>query len=167
MCWYECVAYCRWYTEVNEQVYRLPSEAEWEKAARGTEGRRYPWGNEFEAGRLNSDEGEQIVRTTTPVGVYPTGMSPYGCSDMAGNVWGWTISLWGKDWGKPEYKYPYDSTDGRENLDAGDDFLRVLRGGSWNDSQLSARCASRFGYNPNLGLRQLRFSSVVSPISAL
>lgn len=133
--WYECVAYCRWFNSETGQTYRLPSEAEWEKAARGTDGRQYPWGHEFETGRLNSGEGEQTVEATTPVGIYPTGENPYGCLDMAGNVWEWTSSMWGKDWDKLEYRYPYNFTDGRENLEAAEDGLRVLRGGSCSNSQ--------------------------------
>jgi formylglycine-generating enzyme required for sulfatase activity len=165
--WYECMAYCRWFSAETGQSCRLPSEAEWEKAARGIDGRQYPWGNEFETGRLNSGEGEQIVETTTPVGIFPTGESPYGCLDMAGNVWEWTSSMWGKDSYKPEYKYPYDSADGRENLEAGDKVLRVLRGGSWFNAQDGARCSGRLWDNPGYGDDGYGFRIVVSPISAL
>jgi formylglycine-generating enzyme required for sulfatase activity len=165
--WYECMAYCRWRAAEIRQPYRLPSEAEWEKAARGSDGWQYPWGNEFEPERLNSGEGEQIVKNTTPVGIYPTGKSPSGCLDMAGNVWEWTSSHWGKDWGEPEYNYPYDPADGRENLEAGDDALRVLRGGAWLDPLDLARCSDRYGNNPYYRSYYYGFRIVVSPISAL
>ncbi len=62
---------------------------------------------------------------------------------MAGNVWEWTLSLWGKEWEEPDFKYPYDPADGREDLKAGDDIRRVLRGGSWGNNRWGARCASR------------------------
>jgi iron(II)-dependent oxidoreductase len=85
--------------------------------------------------------------------------------DMAGNVREWTSSLWGKDWGKPGFKYPYRPDDGRENLDAGDEILRVLRGGSWAHIQGSARCAHRDGFNPDGRVDFIGFRVVVSPIS--
>jgi formylglycine-generating enzyme required for sulfatase activity len=142
--WRDAVAYCTWLAQVTRKAYRLPSEAEWEKGARGTEGWIYPWGNEWDPKRCNSSEGDW--RDTTPVGAYPQGASPYGLLDMAGNVWEWTTSLWGKGGSKPEFKYPYDPTDGREYLGAG---YKVLRGGSWNNSRNYARCACRLPYLPN------------------
>ena len=84
------------------------------------------------------------VGDTTPVGRYPDGKSPYGLLDMAGNVWEWTSSLWGTDVNKPEFGYPYDATDGRENLSAPDTVLRVLRGGSFRDDAQDVRCAYRY-----------------------
>jgi formylglycine-generating enzyme required for sulfatase activity len=94
--WYECVAYCRWLSSETGQLYRLPTEAEWEKGARGVDGRVYPWGNEFEAGRLNVRAGDQQVCTVTPVGIYPGGVSPFGLFDCAGNVWEWCATRWKK-----------------------------------------------------------------------
>ncbi|MEN8691715.1 MAG: SUMF1/EgtB/PvdO family nonheme iron enzyme, partial [Desulfobacterales bacterium] len=127
---HDALAYCRWLAEVTKKPITLPSEAQWEKAARGHQDRReYPWGNDWEESKCNTDE--LGLQGTTPVGIFPDGASPYGCLDMAGNVWEWTSSLWGEDWDKPEYRYPYDFIEGRENLKAGDDALRVLRGGSW------------------------------------
>jgi formylglycine-generating enzyme required for sulfatase activity len=171
--WYEAVAYCAWLTELwraegritaAEEV-RLPTEAEWEKAARGTDGRLYPWGNDWDETKCNT--GELGLGNTSPVGIFPDGASRYGCLDMAGNVWEWTASLWGKDWSKPQFNYPYDSMDGREDLEAGNDLLRVVRGGSFDGDRNYARCAARYR---NLLTPQYRywndgFRGVVSPIS--
>ena len=151
--WYDAMEFCRWLTEVTGKVYTLPSEAEWEKAARGTDGRIYPWGDKWDVTRCNTDEGG--IGHTTPVDAYPLGASPYGVLDTAGNVWEWTRSLW-------KY-YPYDAADGREDLDS--EGGRVARGGSFNSDRRSARCASRYGTYPDGGNLSLGFRVVVSPIS--
>ncbi|MBE7553518.1 MAG: SUMF1/EgtB/PvdO family nonheme iron enzyme [Anaerolineales bacterium] len=151
--WDDAVAYCSWLAQVMGKAYRLPSEAEWEKAARGTDGRIYPWGNKWDAGRCNTQENR--LGGTTPVEIYPTGVSPYEVLDMAGNVWEWTNSL--------HYPYPYDPKDGRESpLAKGD---RVLRGGSWDYRQRSARCACRRKDHPNSYNSLSGFRVAVSPFS--
>jgi formylglycine-generating enzyme required for sulfatase activity len=94
--WYEAQGYCLWLSEVTGRRYSLPSEAEWEKGARGTDGRIYPWGDQWDDMRCNS--GESGMGKATSVHAYPQGASPYGLLDMAGNVREWTCSLWGK-WG--------------------------------------------------------------------
>ncbi len=132
--WYEAEAYCNWLTVhlrtvekvewIGEGVVRLPTEAEWEKAARGSDGRWWPWGNDWVESRTNTAEGG--VGSTTPVGIYRGGASPYGVLDMAGNVWEWC-----SDW------FETDET-------------RTLRGGSWyNDADL-ARAAYRYLAPPRL-----------------
>jgi formylglycine-generating enzyme required for sulfatase activity len=140
--WYECVAYCRWQSTQSGRTYRLPTEAEWEKAARGSDGRAYPWGDTFEAARLNAREGDQKVYCTTPVGIYPGGVSPYGLYDCAGNCWEWCASQW---------KGPPSQTVG-ENEWSGAHLegqaLRVLRGGSWNYEAEVAQCFYRFRFEP-------------------
>lgn len=140
--WHDAVAYCRWLAEATGKPYRLPSEAEWEKGARGTDGRLYPWGDGWNPARCNTLEGEQDG--ITPVEAYPQGAGPYGLVDMAGNVWEWTISLWGEDWYAPEFAYPYDPHDGREDLEAEDQVCRVQRGGSYAYDKAFARCAYRY-----------------------
>ena len=141
--WHDALAYCRWLSEVTGKPITLPSEAEWEMAARGADdARAYPWGDGCDAARCNV--AVSGFGGTTPVGIFASGASPYGCLDMAGNVWEWTRSLWGTDWEKPAFVYPYDPDDAkREDNDAGDDYLRVLRGGSWDLVSDLARCAHR------------------------
>jgi len=171
MTWHDAMAFCAWVTDewrqqskiAANEIVRLPTEAEWEKAARGTDGRIFPWGKDWDKDRCNTFESG--LGKTSAVGMYPTGVSPYGCLDMAGNVWEWTSSLWGKDWGKPDFKYPYRPDDGRENLEAGDEVLRVLRGGSWISSRLSARCSYRGRSIPYSRYGSFGFRVVVSPVT--
>jgi formylglycine-generating enzyme required for sulfatase activity len=157
--WYEAVAYCRWLSAESGRAYRLPTEAEWEKAARGPDGRVYPWGSEYEASRVNVGEGEQQVRATTPVGIYPSGVSPTGVYDSAGNVWEWCATKRGK-------AYPYNAAEDEwsEAYLEGTDG-RVLRGGSWRSGRYVARCAYRSlsspsGWYDDLGLRVMVSPSI-------
>ena len=128
--------------------------------------RAYPWGDGWVEGRVNTSESD--LGGPSPVGIFPEGASPYGCLDMAGNVWEWTRSLWGP-WDSEngeailQFAYPYEAKDGRENLDAGNDVLRVLRGGSFPDDQRPARCAFRFRNSPDVGYCNLGFRLAVSP----
>ena len=142
----------RWRGLLRDKGWRitLPSEAQWEKAARGPDGSIFPWGDDPDPNRANYlDTG---IGSTSSVGSFPDGASrPYGCEDMSGNIWEWTRSLWGKDWQKPDFGYPYDPTDGRENMDAESEVLRVLRGGSFYYYENCVRCAARFWSYPNVG----------------
>jgi toxoflavin biosynthesis protein ToxD len=161
--WYDAKDYCDWLSEVTGRRYSLPSEAEWEKGARGTDGRIYPWGNQWDATRCNSKESGP--HETTSVHAYPQGASPDGLLDMAGNVWGWTRSLWGKKMERPDYRYLYRPTDGREDLDAGQEIRRVLRGGAFYNSRRNVRCAHRLRLDPDLSHRLIGFQVVVLPAS--
>jgi formylglycine-generating enzyme required for sulfatase activity/energy-coupling factor transporter ATP-binding protein EcfA2 len=173
--WYDAMAYCEWLSQVSGKHISLPSEAEWEKAARGGlpsprvrsandgrgaggEGQKlaYPWGDTFDPTRCNSSE--LGLGDTTPVGIFLEGASPYGCLDMSGNVWEWTRSI-SKD-------YPYNPNDGRENIEAGDEVLRVLRGGSWFSNAVVARGSCRHGGRADYRGRDLGFRVLVSPARA-
>jgi iron(II)-dependent oxidoreductase len=170
--WFDAMEYCKWLNQVlhsSEGIpmsslaahwdawsadfqTRLPTEAEWEKAARGEYGNEWPWGNEFDKNKCNSSEGGK--GGTTSVNSYsPQGDSPYGVADMVGNVWEWCHSLY-----KP---YPYQVDDGREDRSALGG--RVLRGGSFGNFQRGARCASRDDFSPDDRFDNFGFRVVVSP----
>ncbi len=161
--WADAVAYCRWLSEQTGRYYRLPTEAEWEKAAAwtGSEARLYPWGNRFEPGRCNSREAG--LNRTTPVGAYsPQGDSPAGCADMAGNVQEWVSTLWGSDLQKSDYPYPYRPDDGREALTPPHLYrvYRVYRGGSFRDDRFRVRCSARGRADPDARSRWRGFRVV-------
>jgi formylglycine-generating enzyme required for sulfatase activity len=130
--WFEAMAFCRWLSQILGYEVRLPTEQEWEKAARGADGREFPWGD-FAPGHANinetwDDEGPHYLAQTSAAGIYPQGASPWGCHDMVGNLWEWCLN---------KYKKPGDT-------DPGGDVRRVVRGGSWDNDRLIARCALRF-----------------------
>jgi formylglycine-generating enzyme required for sulfatase activity len=154
ICWYEARAYGSWLSAQTGRCWRLPSEVEWEAAARGTAARRYASGEDFDAGLCNAFETH--VRGTTPVGVFPGGDTPEGLVDISGNVYEWTSSAF--------HPYPYAADAKREDPEQAD-ARRVLRGGSWFNSRVFARCACRLHYDPgyrnyDVGLRLV----CVSPI---
>lgn len=146
--WHDALAYCRWLSQASGQLYRLPTEAEWEKAARSTDGRTYPWGNQFDKNRCNTWEGGW--GGTTPVDSFQDGASPYGVMDLVGNVWEWCSSL--------PADYPYRFDDGREDPAA--EGWRALRGGSWFDAEWGARPARRLSSPPGYASRNTGFRVV-------
>lgn len=189
--WYEALAFTRWVTETwrEEGVLpegwdvRLPSEAEWEKAARGgleipdrphvvsignikantpltqkneTPQRAYPWGNDPDPNCANYNE--TGIGATSAVGCFPGGVSPYGCEEMSGNVWEWTRSVY------KEYPYdPNDPKDGRENLEVSMDIARVVRGGSFYSDRRGVRCSCRNRGDPGDGDYDVGFRVMLSP----
>jgi formylglycine-generating enzyme required for sulfatase activity len=155
--WYEAVAFCRWLTgklraagEISQQVeISLPGESQWEKAARGTDGRVYPWGNQASPDRANYyDTG---IGTTSAVGCFPNGASPYGCEEMAGNV---------REWCRTKYDKPDD-----DSLEG--EALRVMRGGGFLNNGQNVRSAVRLRSNPNGWYNDQGFRVVASPFLTL
>ena len=175
--WHEALNYCDWLTEVlqswtdaphdvamwlqqtvwNGWRVTLPSEAEWEKAARGVDGRIYPWGDTFDPAFANVSE--TGIQRTSAVGAFPGGASPVNTLDMCGNVWEWTRSLASKE-GAP---YPYRQNDlGREDLSGADAVARGVRGGGFGSNSKYARCARRGDAQPAIRSRSLGFRVVVA-----
>ena len=150
--WHDAQAYCRWLSSKIGRTVRLPTEAEWEKAARGgRDQREYPWGNEWEGLRCNS--AELGLADTSPVGLFLNGASPYGVLDMSGNVWEWCGTKWRENY----------SEQADETLEG--DALRVVRGGAFYGVAGHVRCAVRIRYGPDGRYRDQGFRVVVSPVS--
>ncbi len=131
--WYDALHYCEWLSKRSGKKMGLPSEAAWEKAARGPQGWDYPWGDSFEKGFCNNWEAGGSG--TTAVDQFPQGRSFHGLLDLSGNVWEWCNSL--------IMPYPYNANDGREELTS--DGWRILRGGSWLDTGWGLRIGRRIG----------------------
>ena len=148
--WYEAAAFCNWLSEKLGHRVGLPTEAQWEKAARGTDGRRYPWRGEITPDHANYDKTE--IGSTSAVGIFPRGASPYGLLDMSGNVWGWCATKWRDGYDEPE------------DNDPGGSDRRVLRGGSFSGDAGYVRCAVRVRYFPGYRSGSFGFRVVASPI---
>jgi formylglycine-generating enzyme required for sulfatase activity/serine/threonine protein kinase len=136
--WRDALEYAAWLARETGRPYRLPTEAEWERAARGDDMRLWPWGDSWDPGRVNWQAGGS--GGTVPVGQFsPEGDSPLGCAGMAGNVYEWCSSLY--------RKYPYRADDGREKTRGRK--YRVIRGGAWNSENPGyLRCAARVSADP-------------------
>jgi toxoflavin biosynthesis protein ToxD len=142
--WNDAQEYCKWLSQKTGKHYRLPSEAEWEKAARGMDGRVYPWGNDFDSKKCNVLDSK--IGDTTPVGTFTEegGDSPYGCADMSGNVWEWCNDGYELD----EYKKRSSKTIRDPSGPEKDNGIKCMRGGSWGVNRNFARVSSRSYYDP-------------------
>lgn len=170
--WHDATAFCAWITGVwraegrihRDEVARLPTEPEWERAARGDQPDAgdaivYPWQGGWGPDFANSEA--TGFNDTCTVGLFPAGRSPYGCYDMAGQVWEWATTLWGDDMATPSFAYPY-ANDGREAETADPSVRRVLRGGCFSSGATKACCTYRGSLEPNGRWRGNGFRIVVS-----
>lgn len=157
VCWYEAEAFACWLKLETDQTWRLPTEAEWEAAARGLEGTlpQPP----------SSNTAERRIGYPWAV-TQPGNLSWCGAADLCGNVWEWCSSRWGRNWQVLDYRYPYQPDDGRE--DQTGSFARVMRGGSWFDAATESHPANRGRYLPgsrgsNIGFRVAHSEAVIVP----
>ncbi len=144
--WYDANEYCKWLSRETSKQYRLPSEAQWEKAARGPNGHNYPWGDEWQDGLCH--QGHNAITSVT---TYDDTTSYYDCKDLIGNIQQWTSTIWGNDRKIPTFSYPYQN-DERETIEADDNrfrLRRVVRGSVFNDNIYSSRLTTRHNANPN------------------
>ncbi|TGO55078.1 hypothetical protein BCON_0097g00350 [Botryotinia convoluta] len=174
--WYDARTYCTWLTAcwrasgkiTLDEVVRLPTEPEWEIAARGSQmsdnetESMYPWGVEWNASYVNYKDLPLNERYS--VGLFPKNVSLFGCFDMVGNVWDWCSTLWGEDVSTSTFPYPYRGDDGRENVDAGAEIRRVIRGGCFSSSREEISCTCRGSLEPDGCWRGNGFRIVVANI---
>ena len=154
--WYGALVYCYWLMEVTKRPYTLPSEAQWEKAARGEAGHIFPWGDQWQADNCNISCDE-----VTAVDAFPQGASPYGCLDMVGNVREWTTTLWGRNRKynlELESAYPWKNAwkphEGYDEIKSNRQIRRVTRGGAALLPEIPLRAARRESERPyNRGLK--------------
>jgi formylglycine-generating enzyme required for sulfatase activity len=143
--WHEAIAYTRWLAKQIGKLVRLPTEAEWERAAAGAERRRYPWGQRASDDTTNHREGG--IGQTAAVGIFPSDVTPEGISDMGGNVWEWCSSL--------NADYPYRPGDGREDMDAAG--ARILRGGAFDSPRATLHADFRRPAEPHARVSLIGF----------
>ncbi len=156
--WFDANAFCQWLSEQTGISFRLPSEAEWEKAARSVHANLYPWGNHWGEELCNTVE--LNLRDTVEVGYFQSDCSPYKILDMAGNVFEWTNTIWSfedRNGKRHHFPYPYNPNDGRESHDSNMKASHVARGGSYLRPQRYARCTSRVEYSAVICMVDLGF----------
>jgi serine/threonine-protein kinase len=155
--WFDAVAYCRWRSTRDGCVYRLPTEIEWEKAARGVDGRRLPWGNQFDPSFCKMSQSRPEHAQPEPVGSFPTDTSPYGVRDLAGGMRCWAADVFGQLTAEEAMAEP-EPPPGTPRDQFG---IRVLRGGAWFASMLSCFSTGRVPTfslmrTPDCGIRLVR-----------
>lgn len=136
--WSNAHDYATWLTRMTGQIWRLPTEVEWEKTARGTDGRIYPWGDQWDKQRANCGYDYESPMMMTPIGTYALAgdASPYGCHDLVGNVWEWCSSI--------HRNYPYETAQSAMHADPS--AKHVIRGGSWYVGSRFTRAAARLDF---------------------
>jgi len=149
---YDADTYKKWLGQKCNEKIAIPTEAQWEKAARGTDERKFPWGNE--APNDNLSNYHKKIRDTTTVDSYPRGVSPYSAMDMAGNVWDWV-----NDWYDRSY-YSVSPLNNPTGPTIGN--YKVIRGGSWSRDSSRLRTANRFFLNPAKRNTHLGFRCAIS-----
>jgi formylglycine-generating enzyme required for sulfatase activity len=165
--WTDAVAYCEWLSKKTGLKFKLPTEAQWEKAARGNDRRKYPWGNhepyysgKWYANYLAYDNwykrGEDGFKCTAPVGSYKQAASSYGLLDMAGNVWEWCSDRYNADYYENLIRENKNKTI-KNPPGPGGGSDRVIRGGSWNNFARNLSCASRVNRDPSHRVYYLGF----------
>ncbi len=137
--WFEAMAFCNWLSEKTGESIGLPTEAQWERAARSTDGRIYPWGGDVLDPSRHANISETEFSATSAVGLFPAGNTECGAADCVGNVWEWCRTVWREDY--TDYEKLVDD-------DLAGEVPRLVRGGSWNYFRDVARCAYRNGFNP-------------------
>ena len=154
--WQDACDYCAWLSAESGRTYCLPTEAEWEKAARGADGQLYPWGDTWTVGAANVDSTD-----TTPVNAYPASAGPTGCQDLLGNVEEWTRTRWGPDRQSAAFLYPYRSDDARNDTSSYSlrDF-RIHSGGSFRSNAAHMRATVRDRALPDSRVRWRGFRVV-------
>lgn len=145
VCWYEAVAFCKWLSHRTGLTITLPTEAQWQRAAQGDDGRDYPWGDQFDPALCNTSESK--LRGTTPVARYSGGVSPYGVYDMAGNVWEWCLNT------TPQQL--------EETRRATEELPRAVRGGSYISAADRARANFHYYLNPVYRYKTIGFRVMV------
>ncbi len=158
VCWYEAMAYCAWLSEKTGLKITLPTEQQWQRAAQGDTTNRYPWGGKFDKSRCNTSEAG--FKRTTPVSQFPTGISPFGVYDMAGNAWEWCLTRQSANHHAP---LSVDEDHGKQSTTANSKYTCIVRGGSFLGNAERARNSFYFKLDPVYRYFTIGFRVVALP----